>query len=73
MPSSFTDPQMTESVAPEQQTTTPSTDHHKPRNRRAPQGNNKGAQPSRARKVHPVLEKLFTLYPNIFGAHFLPL
>ena len=73
MPSSFTDPQMTESVAPEQQTTTPSTDNHKPRNRRAPQGNNKGAQPSRARKVHPVLEKLFTLYPNIFGAHFLPL
>jgi len=27
----------------------------------------------RARKVHPALEKLFELYPNMFGARFLPL
>jgi len=30
-------------------------------------------QPQRARKVHPALEKLFELYPNMFGARFLPL
>ena len=30
-------------------------------------------QPARARKVHPALEKLFELYPNLFGARFLPL
>ena len=30
-------------------------------------------QPPRARKVHPALEKLFELYPNMFGARFLPL
>jgi sRNA-binding protein len=29
--------------------------------------------PQRARKVHPALEKLFELYPNMFGARFLPL
>lgn len=28
---------------------------------------------SRGRKVHPALEKLFELYPNLFGARFLPL
>ena len=75
---------MTESVAPEQQNNTPSTDNtSQPRNRRAPQGNNRGGannkgnkgggQAPRARKVHPALEKLFTLYPQIFGARFLPL
>jgi ProP effector len=32
----------------------------------------KAPQP-RARKVHPVLEKLFELYPKMFGARFLPL
>ena len=32
------------------------------------------AQPQRAaRKVHPALEKLFALYPKMFGAQFLPL
>ncbi|MET3441988.1 sRNA-binding protein [Variovorax paradoxus] len=30
-------------------------------------------QPQRSRKVHPALEKLFELYPNMFGARFLPL
>lgn len=30
-------------------------------------------QPARSRKVHPALEKLFELYPNMFGARFLPL
>ncbi|MGJ7511046.1 ProQ/FINO family protein [Variovorax sp. GT1P44] len=30
-------------------------------------------QQPRARKVHPVLEKLFELYPKMFGARFLPL
>lgn len=39
----------------------------KPRNAR--QGN----APRAARKVHPVLEKLFELYPKMFGARFLPL
>lgn len=66
---------MTESVAPEQQTPTPAADTP-PRNRRAPQGNRggaKGAQAPRPRKVHPVLEKLFELYPQIFGNDFLPL
>jgi ProP effector len=28
---------------------------------------------ARSRKVHPALEKLFELYPNMFGARFLPL
>ena len=32
-----------------------------------------GKQPSRARKTHPVLERLFELYPALFGARFLPL
>jgi len=42
-----------------------------PRNqppRHRPQG-----QPQRTREVHPVLQKLFELYPKLFGAHFLPL
>jgi len=30
-------------------------------------------QPGKARKPHPVLEKLFELYPTLFGARFLPL
>jgi sRNA-binding protein len=29
--------------------------------------------PQRPRKIHPVLERLFELYPKMFGAHFLPL
>lgn len=40
--------------------------HNQTRNR--PQG-----QPQRTREVHPVLQKLFELYPKLFGAHFLPL
>ena len=41
----------------------------------APRGRRQQAKPGpRApRKVHPVLEKLFTLYPGLFGARFLPL
>jgi sRNA-binding protein len=30
-------------------------------------------QQARSRKVHPALEKLFALYPKMFGAQFLPL
>ncbi len=30
-------------------------------------------QPARPRKTHPVLERLFELYPGLFGARFLPL
>jgi ProP effector len=41
--------------------------HNQIRNR--PQGQ----QPQRTREVHPVLQKLFELYPKLFGAHFLPL
>lgn len=33
----------------------------------------KAAPQPRARKVHPALEKLFELYPKMFGARFLPL
>jgi hypothetical protein len=32
-----------------------------------------GRQPARPRKTHPVLERLFELYPMLFGARFLPL
>ncbi|WP_237288591.1 ProQ/FINO family protein [Variovorax sp. PAMC 28711] len=41
---------------------------HKPRGQK-PQGN----APRAARKVHPVLEQLFGLYPKMFGPRFLPL
>jgi sRNA-binding protein len=30
-------------------------------------------KPAHVRKVHPVLDQLFELYPKMFGAHFLPL
>jgi ProP effector len=46
-------------------------DAKRPRNnsqRNRPQG-----QPQRTREVHPALQKLFELYPKLFGAHFLPL
>lgn len=33
----------------------------------------RGAKPQQAQSVNPVLEKLFELYPKLFGAHFLPL
>ncbi|KWT75995.1 MULTISPECIES: ProQ/FINO family protein [unclassified Variovorax] len=32
-----------------------------------------GKQPAHPRKTHPVLERLFELYPGLFGARFLPL
>ncbi|MGK6309929.1 ProQ/FINO family protein [Variovorax sp. DT-64] len=32
-----------------------------------------GKQPPHPRKTHPVLERLFELYPGLFGARFLPL
>jgi sRNA-binding protein len=32
-----------------------------------------GKQPARPRRTHPVLERLFELYPGLFGARFLPL
>lgn len=39
-----------------------------------PRQNPNAAKPVRApRTVHPVLERLFALYPKLFGAHFLPL
>src|SRR5689334_6644378 len=41
---------------------------------RAPQHSRPAAPPQqRTREVHPVLEKLFELYPKLFGAQFLPL
>ena len=67
---------MTVSVAPEPPTNTV-PQNSTPRHRRSPQGSNKGGakgtQAARTRKVHPVLEKLFVLYPDLFGARFLPL
>jgi sRNA-binding protein len=40
----------------------------------APRQHQNAAKPARApRVVHPVLERLFALYPKLFGAHFLPL
>ena len=39
-----------------------------------PRHNPSAAKPPRApRPVHPVLERLFALYPKLFGTHFLPL
>ncbi|RQO36915.1 Fertility inhibition FinO [Variovorax sp. KBW07] len=38
-----------------------------------PQGQQQQQQQRPQRKVHPALEKLFALYPKMFGAHFLPL
>lgn len=49
------------------ETTTPS-----PRAKR-PRPANPQQQQQRPREVHPVLEKLFELYPKMFGAQFLPL
>lgn len=49
-----------------------------PPEQQAQQGNNNGNKQQQQaqrtpRKVHPALEKLFALYPKMFGAHFLPL
>ena len=68
----LTNAPMTDSLTPDTVTELPAaTPERTPRNRR-------NAKPSaaaapRGRKVHPALEKLFTLYPNLFGARFLPL
>jgi ProP effector len=43
------------------------------RPRTPPRNRPQGQPQQRTREVHPVLEKLFELYPKLFGAHFLPL
>ncbi|SFU98413.1 ProQ/FINO family protein [Polaromonas sp. YR568] len=58
---------MTETTTP---VSAPASAAKRPRN---PQRNRPQGQPQRTREVHPVLEKLFELYPKLFGAHFLPL
>lgn len=66
------------SAAPAQQARRPQQ-HQQQRNRpRKPQAQQQQQkqpqQPARPqRKVHPALERLFELYPNLFGARFLPL
>ena len=45
------------------------TPHAKPQQAHA----SAGKRPPQARPVNPVLERLFVLYPNLFGAQFLPL
>lgn len=45
----------------------------RPRRKTQPQDAKGGKAPPRARKVNPVLERLFELYPKMFGARFLPL
>ena len=75
-------PTEAEGAAPQQ----PSADGRPPRSPRPPrqprqqqprqkprQAAQQPQQPARTRKVHPALEKLFELYPNLFGARFLPL
>lgn len=51
-------------------TTTPTPRARRPR---APQRPRTANPQQRTREVHPVLEKLFELYPKMFGAQFLPL
>ena len=53
------------------ETTTPSPRAKHPRPPQRPPPAN--PQQQRPREVHPVLEKLFELYPKMFGAQFLPL
>ncbi|WP_457281120.1 ProQ/FINO family protein [Polaromonas sp. P5_D5] len=53
------------------ETTTPSPRAKRPRPPQRPRPAN--PQQQRTREVHPVLEKLFELYPKMFGAQFLPL
>lgn len=57
-----------EGARPPRQPRQPRQQQQKP-GKQAPQQQ----QPQRARKVHPALEKLFELYPGMFGARFLPL
>lgn len=52
-------------------TTTPTPRARRPRAPQRPRP--AGPQQQRTRAVHPVLEKLFELYPKMFGAQFLPL
>ena len=52
-------------------TTTPTPRARRPRAPQRPRP--AGPQQQRTREVHPVLEKLFELYPKMFGAQFLPL
>ena len=55
---------------------TDAPDTVQPAEKKAPATNNKErgrGQANKARKPHPVLEKLFELYPGLFGARFLPL
>jgi ProP effector len=54
------------------ETTTPSPRAKRPRTPQRPRPANPQQQ-QRTREVHPVLEKLFELYPKMFGAQFLPL
>ena len=54
---------------PQQATAGDARQAREPREGRA---NGQGQQAAR-NKVHPVLERLFTLYPKMFGARFLPL
>lgn len=60
---------MTEITTPESApASAPGTKRPRNPTRNRPQG-----QPQRTREVHPALEKLFELYPQLFGAQFLPL
>jgi ProP effector len=53
-------------------TPTPRAKRPRPAQRTRPAGPPQPQQ-QRTREVHPVLEKLFELYPKMFGAQFLPL
>lgn len=55
------------------ETTTPAPAPVAKRPRNQPRNRPQAAQPQRTREVHPALEKLFELYPKLFGAQFLPL
>lgn len=57
---------MTTSLAPNIQDTPAQTGEPQPTPKSA-------TKPDRTRSVQPVLEKLFELYPHLFGAEFLPL
>ncbi|WP_432729631.1 ProQ/FINO family protein [Variovorax sp. W6] len=67
--------------APTQARQRPQQQQHQQRKPRKPQAQQQQSQqkqqpqqPARPqRKVHPALERLFELYPNLFGARFLPL
>lgn len=54
-------------------TTTPAPRAKRPRPAQRSRPAGPPQQQQRTREVHPVLEKLFELYPRMFGAQFLPL